>query len=354
MRSTDALAGLRTQPVPPDVADGATGVSPSISSILVYCGQDLVGDGLIKLPFMRALRHAWPDAHITWMAGIGKSAFAGPLAELAAPLLDEVVEEAGIGRGWHELVRRPLPARSFDLIVDTQRRFRTTLILRRIRHRVFVSCAARTWLSSRRPSGFYRKEPHMLAAMLRLVELASGHAPQVDLRLPLPARYVQAAEEALPGGPYLGFAPGAGGIHKRWPLDRFVAVARAMEDRGYRPVFLLGPDEREWAGSIRAECPAALIPLQDAPLDPALRRSPLFTIACAGRLDAAVANDCGTGHMLAAADVRLLSLFGPTDPAKFAPVVTRAAVLRAQDFGGRTMVAIPAEAVAAALAGLLH
>ncbi|HEY9568001.1 MAG TPA: glycosyltransferase family 9 protein, partial [Thalassobaculum sp.] len=82
--------------------------------------------------------------------------------------------------------------------------------------------------------------------------------------------------------------------------------------------------------------------------------SPLLTIALAGRLAAGVANDSGGGHMLAAADVPLLSLFGPTPPAKFAPFVSRGAVLRAQDFGGTGMTGIPVDAVEAALEPLLN
>ena len=299
----------------------------------------------MKLPFLRALRQAWPDAHITWLAGIGKTVYAHSLAELVAPYLDEVIEEAGIGRDWGELRHRPLAGRRFDLVIDTQRRLKTTLILRRIRHGLFISGAARFLLSSRQPCGPYRKERRMVDAMLTLVELASGAKPALDRRLVLPARYHEAATAALPSGPYLGIAPGAGGVHKRWPLERFIEVAKALPE--YQPAFLLGPDEAEWAAQIRAACPTALLPLQEG--DPILAASPLFTIACAQRLACAVANDSGTGHMLAAADVPLLSLFGPTDPAKFAPYVSRGAVLRAQDFGGEAMEGIPVEAVVESL-----
>jgi ADP-heptose:LPS heptosyltransferase len=76
----------------------------------------------------------------------------------------------------------------------------------------------------------------------------------------------------------------------------------------------------------------------------------MLTIALARRLSSAVANDSGTGHMLAAADIPLVSLFGPTPPAKFAPATPRLTVLRAQDFGGGdAMESIPVQAVAAAL-----
>src|SRR4029077_14023984 len=40
--------------------------------ILVYSGLELLGDGVMKLPFVRALRRCFPTARITWLAGKGK------------------------------------------------------------------------------------------------------------------------------------------------------------------------------------------------------------------------------------------------------------------------------------------
>ena len=67
------------------------------SSIGVYVGLDFVGDGLIKLPFIRSLRQVFPKAKITWIAGTHKSEFKRTLAPLVKGLLDEVIEEANIG-----------------------------------------------------------------------------------------------------------------------------------------------------------------------------------------------------------------------------------------------------------------
>ncbi len=50
--------------------------------ILVYSGLELLGDGVMKLPFVRALRRCWPAARITWLAGKGKTVYAGTLAPL--------------------------------------------------------------------------------------------------------------------------------------------------------------------------------------------------------------------------------------------------------------------------------
>ncbi|MFD2232232.1 glycosyltransferase family 9 protein [Phaeospirillum tilakii] len=320
------------------------------ASLLVYVGLDAVGDGLIKLPFVRALRAAFPAARITWLAGKGHSVYAGTLAPLVAGLLDEVIDQGGIGSRPVELLRRPLPGRSFDLIIDTQRRLLTSLILKRIRHRRFLSAAAGYRLSDLRPAPGQARPAAMAAQLLGLVELASGRP--VGPLAPLPADPARAAEAELllpPGRGYVGFAPGAGGRYKCWPLDRYLAVAQGVAAAGWVPVVLLGPAEAaEWEGPVRAALPGALLPLQQA-ADP----SPLLTIALGRRLRAAVANDSGAGHMLAAADIPLLSLFGPTPAAKFAPSTPGLRLLRAQEFGGDTMQSIPVAAVAETLAAML-
>lgn len=316
------------------------------ASILVYVGLDAVGDGLLKLPFVRALRSAFPAARITWMAGKGHTVYAGSLAPVVAGLVDEVLDQADVGSRVGELfARRPLAGRSFDLIIDTQRRLLTSLIVRRIRHRRFISAAADFLLSDARPPKGWQRPAAMTRQLLALVELAADAPAQPDAPLPRDPDCERLADGLLPPGPtYVGLAPGAGGRHKCWPLDRFIALARRQHAAGRMPVFLLGPNEAPWAEEIRAALPQALLPLQGLSATP-----PQLTIALGRRLAAAVANDSGTGHMLAAADAPLVSLFGPTPPEKFAPATRRLTVVRAQDFGAETMDAIPEDAVAEVL-----
>lgn len=319
-------------------------------SILVYVGLDAVGDGLMKLPFLRALRGAFPQARITWLAGKGHTVYASVLAPLVAGLADEVIDDAGIGSRMAELVGpRPLPGRAFDLVIDTQRRFLTTMILRRVRHRDFISATAGFRLSSRRPASDWRRPAGMIGQLMALVGLAA--ACPLDV-LPVQAQLAQdpvctrEAVRLLPDGPrYVGLAPGAGGRQKCWPLDRFLEVAELVTQTGAVPVFLLGPNETDWSEVIRSRLPEALMPLQQT----SLPLSPMLTIAVARRLSVAVANDSGTGHMLAAAGVPLVSLFGPTPPEKFAPACPALRIVRAQDFGGNGMDSIPVRDVMSAL-----
>ncbi len=103
------------------------------SSIGVYVGLDFVGDGLIKLPFIRSLKQVFPDAKITWIAGTHKSEFKRTLSPLVKGLIDEVVEECNIGfigvseakisQRFNDLknfIKPPLQNRKFDLLIDTQ------------------------------------------------------------------------------------------------------------------------------------------------------------------------------------------------------------------------------------------
>ena len=130
------------------------------SSIGVYVGLDFVGDGLIKLPFIRSLRQVFPKAKITWIAGTHKSEFMRTLAPLIKGLLDEVIEESNIGfigvneanlnqrfKDLKNFFSPPLNGRSFDLLIDTQTHFFTTLIVRTIKHKYFLSGCAKFLLS---------------------------------------------------------------------------------------------------------------------------------------------------------------------------------------------------------------
>ena len=322
------------------------GAPPPPQRVAAYVDLDLVGDALIKLPFVRALRHAFPDAELIWIAGRGNSAYAGAMRPLMPGLLDRVMEHTGVGSGLRAAIGRG----RLDVVIDTQSRVATTLALRLLRPRRFVSAAAGYWLSDVWPSGGYRKPRRLIRRLLDLAAFASGQpaAPEGVMALPEAAR--ARATALLPTGPcYVAQVIGAGGRHKAWPVERHVALAEALAASGRTPVLILGPAEHDLVAPLAARLPSARFPLQEAAAPPDVA----LTIALGARCAAAVAADCGGGHMLAAAGVPLVSLFGPTDPAKFAPWTTRPATLRAQDFGGDEMDAIPVAPVLASIAAAI-
>lgn len=316
------------------------------NAVLVHVSGDRVGDALLKLPALIAFRKACPQTRLVWVTARRGSIFAGPFAPLVAGVIDEIHPVTGLGTRWLEVLFPRLRAR-FDCVVATEQKLRNALALKRVPHRVFISPAADFRLSDRKPqAGEYGTSVY--AQFTCLLSLAAGHslAPVPDIALP-PALDAQAAS-LLPQGPsYVGLVPGAGGVSKRWPLERYIELAQWCVSRGLTPAFFLGPDELPWLPRLRDAVPGAVFP-EYSPAGEALG-GPLLTIALARRLTLGVANDAGGGHLLAAGGRPLISLFGHTDPEKFRPPYGPRIALRARDYGGTEMSRIPLAAVCAAI-----
>lgn len=334
-----------------------TGMDAAVRNILVYVDGDLMGDGLMKLPMIRALRGAFPQAHISWCAGKYRSIFARDLAPFVRGLIDEVIEDAALFRQAGSLFHRPLAGRHFDIVIDTQSSFFKTMLLRRVRHGRFISCSAGFLLSDRRPGTADPRAYSLSERLTGLAGLAIGVPTDLLFSAPLPIEdsAALAAAAFLPEGPvYVGFAPGAGGRHKCWPLAHYLAAARLQSDKGRVPVFILGPAEAAWADKIERALPGCVIPASNgATSGERGSDSPGFTVAVARRLAAGVANDSGCGHLLAAADLPLVSLFGPTNARKFRPAARRLESIEACRFGQGDIADIPVSAVSDALERLL-
>lgn len=327
----------------------------SIRRVAVFSGAELLGDGLFKLPFIRSLKATFPNAEIVWVTA-GKTVYAGILKDLVAPYLSRVVENTGIGGSLGELLRpRRVEIGPVDIAIDTQTvAWRSLAVKRALKPKLFIASAADYLFSGVKPPqvnpAWTRKKPkHFVDGLMRLVELASkGHAVADGSATPIPDEYTALAAKLLPeGARYVGLAPGSGDPTKRWPLERFIALAKEASARGCRPVFFVGPSERFMLEEIRAGVPDALFPEDEAP--EGAPKGPLLVAALGRRLKAAVANDSGLGHMLAISEVPLILLYGRHSPAKYAPRTPHLTTFWAQDFGGPEHELIPLGKVAAAL-----
>ncbi|MFA6280635.1 MAG: glycosyltransferase family 9 protein [Bdellovibrionales bacterium] len=312
--------------------------------IAVLSGREVIGDGLIKLPFLRALRAAWPHATIHWVTSQGDTVYASSLHETVAPLINEIHIQPSwlIGSEKDGQIAPP-----FDLVIDTRGRWRTALAARlRLPHKLFIAPAMHYLFSDRRPPFFAKTPPSLIAQLLQMIELAAGFVPAVTARLPVSPTLLAKARRILPEGQiYVGFAPGAGNAIKRWPLENFEKVAKLQVRMNRIPVFLLGPQEMDLYDVLFRAIPEAIFPLQAYDVWGSRDMSVEQTLALGHCLDLAVTNDSGTSHMLAAVNCPLISLFGPTSARKFAPHVSQGTIICAQDFGSAAMLAIPPETV---------
>jgi ADP-heptose:LPS heptosyltransferase len=308
--------------------------------ILVFTDGEIIGDGFIKLPFLKALRDAYPDSHIYWHTR-GPSVYKTTLQPIAEAYIDTVLEKTSLPVLWQY---------KFDLIIDTQKVFLRTLRLKFLRHKKMVSGSSKYIFSSYKPKAGQTLPRHDLKRLIEMVSLAGKQLTLSKKHLPLSPDLRARASEILPGNTrYIGLNVGAGKPFKCWPLENFITLASILVTKDFIPVFILGPQELSWLQRIKQAIPEAIFPLQDAQA----LSSPLFTVAIGERLEAAISNDCGGGHMMSAAEIPLISLFGKTNADKVCPLVENGYILKAQDYGSDEMAAIPVEEVLRSLEQIL-
>ncbi len=124
------------------------------------------------------------------------------------------------------------------------------------------------------------------------------------------------------GDALVGLAPAAGwGLSKRWPAERFGALARLLAERGHAPLVLVGPGEDDVARAVIAAAGRDL-PVLGESLDVAA------LLGVIAGLGAVVGNDSGPMHLAAMAGVPVVALFGPTDPGRTGPLWGEHVIIR--------------------------
>jgi heptosyltransferase-1 len=113
--------------------------------------------------------------------------------------------------------------------------------------------------------------------------------------------------------------PGAGWGAKRWPAERYAAVAQGLVERGCRVLVNAGPGEEPLAELIASQTGGAATPLAC---------SLAQLIALTRRLALAIAGDTGPLHLACALGRPVVGIYGPTDPARNGPFGTQFKVLR--------------------------
>lgn len=319
---------------------------PAIRRILVYTDGEVIGDGIIRLPFAIALKAAAPDATLTWLTGT-PSVYANALALMANTAIDRLLTLPAHRVRLRDLLTGPprFAPEPFDLIIDTQRNTKRSFWLWRIPHRRMVSASANGFFSN--VGTLPPLSPHFFERIMQMASLGLGQ-PLTAPPLVLPeGEWLAQAAQLLPHGPrYVGLVVGAGHPDKCWPLAQFKALARHITGTAMVPVFFLGPQETDRTAELQQAFPQGLFPLNT----PGIAPSAYLTIALAGRLAAAVANDSGGAHLLAAGGAPLVTLFRSNSVRiKFMPRAPRVIALAPEDFHVARMQEIPLAAVVAAL-----
>ncbi|MHC4516254.1 MAG: glycosyltransferase family 9 protein [Planctomycetota bacterium] len=270
-----------------------------------------LGDVIFALEALASLKEERPDVSVDFLV---EDRFAGLLE--GHPQLAEVLvfprknKWAIPGQLWR------LRRKKYDVVLDLHGNMKSSLqvLYSRARLKVgFQSPVARE--GSQR---FYHRRvrvpeplPHRAERglfLLRELGLAGDpRQPVIPVRTDVPDCWDGQA------GKRVVLHPGTSefAAFKRWPLERFVALARRLLDHGCAVGLSHGPDERWMVEKIRAEAPRAF------PVDGDLGLRGLAAVL--RDADVVVAADTGPLHIAAAMGTPVVALFGPKEVSWFGP-----------------------------------
>jgi lipopolysaccharide heptosyltransferase II len=283
-----------------------------------------IGDLLMTLPALQDVRRLAPQAELDLVAGSWNAAIARAIPTVSRiQSLDAAwLAREGGGLGLPALIKsaRGWRRRGYDLAINFEPDVRSNLLL---------AMSGAQWTAGYRSGGGgalldialdYDPAAHTSDNARRLVAEAFGRPLDGTLAVPAPltispaSRHDGARLLAGAGAPLIGIHASGGRAVKQWPTERFSDVAcRLVEQRGATIILTGSAADRPLIDAIKQAVPSGRAIDLGGSVD-------LPTLAAViSRLDLLVTGDTGPMHLAHAVGTPIVAVFGPSDPARYAP-----------------------------------
>jgi len=301
--------GLRPEPPRLDPA--------AVREVLVL-RLDRIGDVIMSVPALSDLRAALPRARIRlavgrWSAEAVRTAPVDEVLVWSAPWVGRASEGADT---FAALARRARSLRDqrLDLAIDLQGDVRASLLMRLTgaRRRVGYANTGGAWLLTDVVP--LDETVSWVEQNRRAVGLAIGDAagPPVDLLTAEERGFGRRLAAGLASRrPLVAVHPGGGRAVKQWDLGRWAEVAERLQREFQATILLTGSEaDRPLAAEVSRRLPFR-------PVDLTGRLTLRETMALLAELDLFLSPDTGTMHAACAIGTPSVSVFGPSDPARY-------------------------------------
>jgi lipopolysaccharide heptosyltransferase II len=297
---------------------------PEVARVLIR-PPNWLGDAILALPAMAAVRRHFPSAHLTIA---GAPAVAAVFREETDVRPDRVLDLPASTRAASAL----LEGEAAEIGILFPNSFRSAWQFRRagIRERWGYATPGRALLLTRRVRRANPRTPHQsdyyrgLVAGLGLT-VDEALLPRVAATEPSRRRaeaLLAARAEGEASARLVGLAPGAAyGQAKQWPPDRMAAlVARLVREHDVTPVLVGAPHDRSAARAIESWLKSNAPEVNPRVIDLVGRTSVGALVGVTARCAVFVSNDSGAMHLAAALGRPVVALFGPTDERATGPL----------------------------------
>lgn len=290
-----------------------------------------LGDLVMSLPAMRAVRRAFPEAHLALLIKKELASFFD-----GADWLGEVIPYS-VGAGLSGLNDRrkivgEIRSRHFDLAVLMPSSFESALwvtaagIPRRAGYALDARGPLLTHKAAPGPGAMDGHQVHYWLGMIRATLGVEGDAGDLAIS-PETVHLAEmrawlAAHRRRPNAPLIAMAPAAAyGPAKEWPAEKFAAVVDAVAQKSGAECVLVG------APSERAKCEEVARLATAGAIVSAGETSIGELIALLSLSSAVLGNDSGCTHLAGALGIPLVAIFGSTNPARTGPAMTNSRVI---------------------------
>ncbi len=283
-------------------------VSPPSRVLVIRPGG--IGDAVLFIPMLRALREIWPKSAIDLLMERRNCA---------------VLEGSSFAKRVYCYDRFPgdllrVLRTRYDVVIDTEQYHHLSAFvawLTRSPRRIgFGTTRRRRFLSELVP---YSQEVYEARAFLDLAQAATGREVRFDPDRPfflLPEEAVEYAEQTLAsfaGRAMVAIHPGASIPERRWGAGRYAALARRLAEKEVAIIILGGPSDLRAAAKIRDA-------LTGWPfVDLAGRCSLVQAAALVERAWVYISADTGVLHLAYGVGTPTVHLFGPGVLSKWGP-----------------------------------
>jgi heptosyltransferase-2 len=298
-----------------------------------------VGDAIMALPALRAVRTRFPEAHIAivarpYVAEIYRD------QHVCDQLVPYDVQGAQSSISGRERLAHKLREQKFDVALLLQNAFDAAWLAWRagIPERIGYARDARSILLTKavpvpKPGEIPTHEQFYYLQLLRRAGWLDHLNGESYIALNIDPQAKQQAEQRLlaagvrPNALRVAIGAGASyGSAKCWPTDRFADVANRLASESDADVILFGtPTELAVSSAISAG-------MRRSPIDLTGKTSVADLPALLSQCHLFIGNDSGAMHVASAVGLPIVAIFGPTDPLGTAPVTTRCTIVQEKPY----------------------
>ena len=286
--------------------------------ILIYNSGGGLGDSIQLFNLINSLNLKFENSQV-WYLGAHENHFQNSLKEynIKTKTYDLSLKYFGFRwKHWFQVknkLKNDLNI-NFDLIIDLQSKFRNTLILKKIKSKIFYSPTLNFSFSSEKKNYISTKN-NIDDILLNLEKLLKINIPLINYDInKIDKIFFDEAKKLLPDNDYIGFSITQGNKYRKktWPTEKFINVANNLNNQ--IPVFFIEKNNKQLIEEISSRVKKAIFPETNTSLS-----CPALITALSTRLKKAITIDNGIMHMMGLANIPMITLFGPTNSDKFAP-----------------------------------